>query len=283
MAEAELARVLTGIQGMLQQQAQATTQLAAQAAAVDDRFAQGEANLQSAMTGLESRLGDTERKLADALAALSSTMTGFRTGLEQRLAASDARLDAALNQLTTAMATSTPVPNPPGLASGPSQAAAGAQPSAAAAPPDPWAQAAAAAAAAAASPAQPGGGSQVQYAAWPSMAAACLTGSAFRTKDFMHITPFDGELARFPDWVDRVTAKLSKAHPRVEEVLLWAERQAEPITRDKESGASNSEVDVPSLSGAIYDVLLERTGPRLFDKRRNAGVGRVEALSTGEC
>jgi hypothetical protein len=57
-------------------------------------------------------------------------------------------------------------------------------------------------------------------------------------------------------------------------VLLWAERQAEPITRDKESGASNSEVDVPSLSGAIYDVLLERTGPRLFDKRRNAGVGR---------
>ena len=104
MAEAELARVLTGIQGMLQQQAQATTQIAAQAAAVDDRFAQGEANLQSAMTGLESRLGDTERKLADALAALSSTMTGFRTGLEQRLAASDARFDAALNQLTTVMA-----------------------------------------------------------------------------------------------------------------------------------------------------------------------------------
>ena len=224
MAEAELARVLTGIQGMLQQQAQATTQLAAQAAAVDDRFAQGEANLQSAMTGLEARLGDTERKLADALAALSSTMTGFRTGLEQRLAASDARLDAALNQLTTVMATSTPVPNPPGLASGPSQAAAGAQPSAAAAPPDPWAQAAAAAAAAAASPAQPGGGSQVQYAAWPSVAAAVLTGSVFRTKDFMHITPFDDELARFPDWVDRLTAKLSKAHPRVEEVLSWAER-----------------------------------------------------------
>ena len=53
MAEAELARVLTGIQGMLQQQAQASTQLAAQAAAVNDRFVQGEANLQSAMTGLE--------------------------------------------------------------------------------------------------------------------------------------------------------------------------------------------------------------------------------------
>ena len=86
--------------------------------------------------------------------------------------------------------------------------------------------------------------------------------------------PFDGELVRFADFMDRMTAKLSKAHPRVEEVLEWAERQTEPILRSHEDAASIPSVDVPSFSGALYDVLLERTGPRLMDKRRNAGSGR---------
>ena len=82
VAEAELARVLAGIQTMLQRQATGMDQLAAQAAAVDDRFAQGESNLQTAMTSLEKRLSDSEHKLADAFATLSGTMAGFRSGLE---------------------------------------------------------------------------------------------------------------------------------------------------------------------------------------------------------
>ena len=271
MAEAQLAAVLTGIQAMLQQQQNATDQLAAQASAVEDRFTQGEINLQTVMTSMEARLGDTEKKLADALTALSGAMTGFKTGLEQRLAASDARLDAAVNQLTSALATAHPVPNPPGIDPGQAGATApgagSAQASAPAGQWDPWAQAAAAAAAGAAPQVgQPHG--------WSQWTAARLDGSTIRTKDFAHIPPFDGELSKFPDWADRVAAKLSRVHPRVAEVLAWAEKQPDTITQDRELDASTGDVDVRALSSAIFDVLLERNGPRLYDKRRNAGASR---------
>lgn len=95
-----------------------------------------------------------------------------------------------------------------------------------------------------------------------------------RTKDFIHIAVFDGELAKFPDWSDRILAKLSKAHPRMEEIMRWAECQTQPITRETEASVSTPDLDASSVSRAVFDVLLERTGPRLFDKRRNAGSGK---------
>ena len=174
-AEQELARVLTGIQAMLQRQSIGIDQLAAQAATVDDRFAQGEANLVTAMSGLEKCLSESENKLSAALAGLAGTMTGFRSGLEQQLAASDARLSAALNQMTTAMATSMPTPQGPPQAAAQSPAPAAAQ--AAASVPgvlDAWAQGRAASAAAAAGSAQYGQAPPTQYAALPPAASAVL-------------------------------------------------------------------------------------------------------------
>ena len=185
MAEAQLAAVLTSLQGMLQQQQAATTALANQAAAVENKFNQGEVNFQSAMSTSEDRLAATEVKLADALSALSGTMLLFRSGFDRRFAASDSRLDAAMNQLMSTMASSTPVPSasipsPPGTTSGAAAASVGGgQSSGSAAPPDPWAQAAAAAAAAQAD--------QTSYTApQTSVAHRILDSGAIRTKDFLH-------------------------------------------------------------------------------------------------
>ena len=58
-AEQELVRMLAGIQAMLQRQSTGMDQLAAQAATVDERFAQGEANLVTAMSSFEKRLSDS--------------------------------------------------------------------------------------------------------------------------------------------------------------------------------------------------------------------------------
>ena len=172
-AENELARVLTGMQAMMQRQYTGLDQLAAQAATVDDRFASGEANLVTAMTSFEKRLSESEKKLTDALGVLASTMTGFKSGLEQRLAASDARLDAALQQLTAVMAAAVPVPG-----SSPQPAApAGAQAAATATGQlDPWGQFAASSAAG-------GPASSGPAPTWPSAAAAVLNASVLRTKE----------------------------------------------------------------------------------------------------
>jgi hypothetical protein len=59
-AEQDLTGVLSGIQAMLQRQSTAIDQLAAQAATVDDRFAHGEANVGTAMSGLDKRLSDSK-------------------------------------------------------------------------------------------------------------------------------------------------------------------------------------------------------------------------------
>lgn len=95
-----------------------------------------------------------------------------------------------------------------------------------------------------------------------------------RSKDFLQIAPFEGDLQKFPDWSDRILAKFAKAHPRMEDLLQWAERCTQPITRAEEHAKSSADFDVTAISCAVFDVLLERTGPRLFDKRRNAGAGR---------
>ena len=71
-----------------------------------------------------------------------------------------------------------------------------------------------------------------------------------------------------------MTAKLSRAHPRMMEVLDWAESHNDPITENVEVAANEPGVNVPELSRALYDVLMERTGQKLYNKRHKAGQGR---------
>lgn len=60
-----------------------------------------------------------------------------------------------------------------------------------------------------------------------------------RTKDLAHIQPFDGELPRRPDWSYRILAKLSKAHPRMEELMKWAGRRAAHSAHHANRGVRN--------------------------------------------
>lgn len=87
--------------------------LGSQAAEVETRLSQGNGNLQQVVSNLDGRLTDNEKKLTDALTALSSTMTGFRSGFEQRLAASEARMDMALLVGAIGAGTGVPSPAPP--------------------------------------------------------------------------------------------------------------------------------------------------------------------------
>jgi hypothetical protein len=48
---------------------------------------------------------------------------------------------------------------------------------------------------------------------------------ALRTKEFAHIAVFKGAFGNFPDWVDRMAAKLVRAHPKMASLLECAERQ----------------------------------------------------------
>ena len=95
-----------------------------------------------------------------------------------------------------------------------------------------------------------------------------------KSKDFAHIDKFEGTFAHYPDWVERMEAKLRRAHPRMSEMLRWAEAQTEPITAQHEAAGSEQGVHVPTVSECLYDILLERTGQGRMDKRRNAGSGR---------
>ena len=93
-----------------------------------------------------------------------------------------------------------------------------------------------------------------------------------KAKDFAHIAPFDGEIERFPDWADRMTAKFGRAHPRLSDLLEWAEKEGDAITESRERQVQG--IEGVNISRSVFDVLLERTGPKLFDKRRNAEQGR---------
>ncbi len=42
-----------------------------------------------------------------------------------------------------------------------------------------------------------------------------------KAKDFADIPIFDGDLGRFPDWADRMGAKLVRAHPEMAAILEW--------------------------------------------------------------
>ena len=109
------------------------------------------------------------------------------------------------------------------------------------------------------------------------------SGGQLKSKDFAQINVFDGDLNKFPDWADRMAAKLYRAHPRMPALLSWAESQPNPIDQDAEKALQLSEtwvaypevnLNVIEFSRATFDILMERTGSRLYDKRRNAGQGR---------
>ncbi len=241
--------------------------LAAQTTATEARFAQGDANVSGVVTALEARLGESEKRLADALTAVSSAMTG----VEQRLHDAEARAQqAALAQPPAAAAPtqgSMPVPGTP-----PVQAAPGlAGPSGGIAS-DPWANFVPPGT----TSAQPTQFTPTGTRAQPSQyqGYAVRGGEGLKSKDFAHIVAFDGDLVKFPDWADRMAAKLGRAHPRLASILTWAEGRSEAITEAVEESMSEPDIDLIEISRGIFDILMERTGPRLFDKRRNAGQGR---------
>jgi hypothetical protein len=241
--------------------------LAAQTTATEARFAQGDANVSGVVTALEARLGESEKRLADALTAVSSAMTG----VEQRLHDAEARAQqAALAQPPAAAAPtqgSMPVPGTP-----PVQAAPGlAGPSGGIAS-DPWANFVPPGT----TSAQPTQFTPTGTRAQPSQyqGYAVRGGEGLKSKDFAHIVAFDGDLVKFPDWADRMAAKLGRAHPRLASILTWAEGRSEAITEAVEENMSEPDIDLIEISRGIFDILMERTGPRLFDKRRNAGQGR---------
>ena len=274
MAEAALAEILGRMEAAIARQTTSTDLLPAQAAATEDRFSRGDANVQGVVAALEQRLSESERKLADTMMAVSGTMTALQAQLEHRLTASESHMAAVLQRLaapTTPAASggpaSTPMPttstNPPGLGATPTTSPVG----------DagrsnggmPFEAAAAHAFEAARAP---------PAASWAPTTYAMFGGDQVKSKDFAHIVVFDGDLGRFPDWADRMSAKMSRAHPRLAAILAWAERQTEVITEDVELKSAEPGLDIVSISGAVFDILMERTGPRLFDKRRNAGHGR---------
>lgn len=174
----------------------------------------------------------------------------------------DARLSDAIRQLAGTMsggAASQPTQGPPGIP----------QWTPGTAVPDPWAASAAARAAEC--------GTGPSMAAPPSLGVPgprSVYGGDGLSKDFSDIAVFDGDLASFPDWSDRIVAKLSRAHLNFPTALAWAEQQADPITEEVEVRMSAQGVSLVELSLGLFDVLMERTGQRIYDKRRNAGKGR---------
>jgi hypothetical protein len=274
---AQLTLILARFEEILTRQTAATDALAAQAALTEARFAQGDANLQSIVTALEARVSESETKLAAALAAVASRMSEMQSSLEQRLSTASTRVDSAMRQMAASAAASanaTPGPAPqsatPASSAAPGQVPAttpqttGSAGHASSGTPDfdPWARAA---------QAPPLGG-----VGGPGAAQQFFTGGGdwIKSKDFAQIGTFDGDLNRFADWADRMSAKMNRAHPRLAAMLIWAERQPDQITMEIELNSAEQGLDVVGISGAVYDVLMERTGARLFDKRRNAGAGR---------
>ena len=57
-------------------------------------------------------------------------------------------------------------------------------------------------------------------------------------------------------------------------LLEWTEAQPDPTTQDIESSVSAARINVQVAARTVYDISTEKTGPAVFDKRRNAGLGR---------
>lgn len=246
-----------------------------QAALTAARFATGEDKLQEAMT-----------KLAQSIDGVGKHLEHVQSAVEQKIKTNDSQMTDALTALTQAIGRleqkqlSSTVPQaqqPPGLATSPmpapnrtmntvltgefGTARSAADPNATAgqtAAPDPsrtadpWLN--------------PG---EVRHETRGESLGGCL-----KSKDFTQIERYDGNFGTFPNWADRMESKLRRAHPRLGAMLRWAEGQTVPITEAMEDAADEPGLNTRNLSEGMYDILLERTGAQLYDKRRNAGAGR---------
>ena len=284
VSTSEMQEVLRRIELVVNQQAAAVTSLSARlddmTQQTGDALTQSHVNLQKmsdALKDSEKRTQDALTTMGNALAQLAAAQTDLATGQQQaaaritaqqqqqpqteavikqqqQQAVQQAAATAAVAASASAAAAGAASPQPaPGL---------GATPSA----PDPW------------------DGVADPWSTAPRQQPQSLYGGqhfghghrdeGVKLKDFSSITPFDSDLAKFPDWSDRIAAKLIKVHPRMLELLEWAERQPVPLSEEIERANSSASVDIPQLSNFIYEVMMERTGPHLRDKRRNAGMGR---------
>ena len=280
MADQQLLEMLTRMDATLTQQGVMMATLAAQASTVDARFASGEVGVQVLVAALEARLADTETRTTAALEArlaatetrMAEAMVALSASLDQRLVvmqqmAVTMTSAAAAAQMPAPAAAAPTVPAQPSTGDIPPASAAGFVPKAGAAQFDPWATYSGTAAAQPPGLPEAGRSGGTQH-------FQLYGGEGLKTKDFTGIQAFDGDLTRFADWADRMSAKMSRGHPQLAAMLAWAERQEDPISLAVEQGAVEPGVDVVGISGAVFDVLMERTGSRLFDKRRNAGSGR---------
>ncbi len=266
MADAALMDMLTRMEATMAAQGQALATLAAQSASVDARFASGEAGVQALVAALEARLVATETRLAEALTTSESRVGVALQQLAASMAANGAQPQANTFAPAAAAAALT-VPAQPNTNEIPPASAAGSVPKAGAVPFDPWAGYASAAAGT--PPGLPGfgqGGGAQHFQ---------LHGTeGLKAKDFLSVQVFNGDLNSFADWADRMSSKLARGHPKLASMLLWAERREEPITLLHEQEVSEPGVDVVGISGALFDVMMERTGARMYDKRCNAGKSR---------
>jgi hypothetical protein len=256
MGDAEImAGVLARIDATMTSLAAGQANLAERATVLEGRVNQGDTNTQAAMDVLENRRTADSSRMADVIANMTNQMVSMQ---------------AALVSLQTTVAAQTPAPaTPPGFA-----APAANVPTGGGQQQDPWLDPSLRAARQAAQQnAQQNFASPAQGPA-PRYMPTNFGGDQLKSKDFMHIDKFDGDLAKFPDWSDRMSAKFSRTHEKMSAILKWAEERDTIITERVEKDWSEDGVDLPAFSLGIYDILMERTGSKLFDKRRNAGQGR---------
>jgi hypothetical protein len=224
--------------------------LAERATVLEGRVDQGDTNTQAAIDVVENRRAAESARMADTLTAMAGQM---------------ASMQATMVSMQTTMAAQTPAPTtPPGFA-----APAASAPTTGDRPADPWLI-----------PSQaPQPAAQTSFARSsqsppPAYTPATFGGDQLKSKDFMHIPQFNGDLAKFPDWSDRMQGKLNRTHEKMGAILKWAEERETMITEQVEMDHSEIDVDLKAFSLGIFDILMERTGDKLFDKRRNAGQGR---------
>ena len=209
-------------------------------------------------TANDQRLAQTEQKVAEALGGLTQAIDVIRTETQATAAAAAAATTTAAAasaraQEATVAATAVQA-QLTGLPKDPRQNVAN-QPA-----PDPWQ----AFLSGSSGPPETGGGG----------GGGARSDVGLKEKDFNSIDKFDGNMDKFPDWSDRISSKLRRAHSTMGELLKWAEQQPDKITVEVEENMSTSDLHVPTASTAIFDILLSKTTSVLFDKRKNAGEGR---------
>jgi hypothetical protein len=280
VAEQQLAQMMAAIQTLSNEVDKLNalmTGLAADTEAlkvsVNSRLAEGETTLNQIFTKVENALvtvqaksdaqaqeGAQRAQTSDAaLAAVQAKSDAQDLEIARRMQGSEAKITEALTQLAAAVMANASAPAAGSGGPAPAWGTPGA--------PDPW-----------------GGqqaGQQAGQAAGPMPAASAAQPIPWqppareperpKPKDFLGVNPFNGAIEGFPDWADRMVAKFGNFPGEYSQLLEWSESQTDPITTQVEQNLSPS---AEEASRRIYDILTERTGPQVFDKRRNAGLGR---------